>query len=121
MATVVQEWVRRRTIFSVWLRAVSERFREGREARLDHRLVPAEAQFFDAYCRGGARQREVLAIDYDFFAWPAVRRQLRRAAAGGSLDVVEMEAQFAEVEPGGDLEAFRENLRYLARCIDVRA
>ena len=99
MATATQDWVGRRTILSGWLRAAGERFREWRQIRLDHRLVPAEAQFFDAYCRGGARQREVLTLDYGFFARPGVQRQLRHAAEGGSYDVGEMESQFADAEP----------------------
>ncbi len=104
-----------------WLRAWSQNLRARqetrREARLDSKLVPGETRFFDAYCHGGERQREVLAIDYDFLIRPAVRRELRRSAAGQTSDPGVLESEFLAAEPAGDLSAFRANMRYLRACI----
>jgi len=92
-------------------------FARRRIARLEHRLVPAEARFFDAYCRGGSHVHHDLAIDYDFVARPRVRELLREGAAGRRLRFEELEAEYFLADANPNLAAFRANLTHLAACI----
>ncbi len=100
-----------------WIEAVGSWLVARRETGLERRLVPVEARFFDAYCRGGSEPGEDLVIDFDFLARSEVRCVLREATAGRPLDVARLEAEYRVWARKPDVSKFRRNVAHLARLL----
>ena len=100
-----------------FVRGLAAKWDAWRASRLEQRLAPAEARFFDAYGRGGTHLGRNLVVDFTFTTRPRVRAVLRRALLGAPLNLAELEAEYAAWEPNPDVARFRANAEHLAACL----
>ncbi len=100
-----------------FFRALAGKWDAWRVSRLEQRLAPAEARFFDAYGRGGSHRGGDLVVDFMFTTRPGVREILRGALRGTTLDLVGLEVEYAAWEPTPDFARFRANAEHLASIL----
>lgn len=81
------------------------------------RLLEAERRFFDAYSRGGDRDRRDLVIPIDFFARPWVASVLLEWARGAVLDIDAIEREWRRGDTRGDPTAFYRNLAHYVSLV----
>lgn len=83
------------------------------------RLLRAEQQFFDSYCRGGANAGQPFVIPLDFFDRDAQVILLRWLAGEGPLDVAALEASFRTRAPHAPSSTFHANLLVFLTLVAV--